>query len=87
MRVYVCLLLYTNPTHCLLHPSRNGGVHDTDDFGYSSVDDDEELTNPDGSPRYPSNVSEVAKENRAQRFLFTIAFAYFLCLLPLNVLK
>ena len=30
---------------------------------------------------------DVRKEMRAQKFLLIIAFVYFLCLLPLNVLK
>ena len=34
-----------------------------------------------------SAAMDVRKEMRAQKFLLIIAFVYFLCLLPLNVLK
>ena len=35
----------------------------------------------------PPATMDVRKEMRAQKFLLIIAFVYFLCLLPLNVLK
>ena len=43
-------------------------------------------------PQQQKNTASVAamdvrKEMRAQKFLLIIAFVYFLCLLPLNVLK
>ena len=44
---------------------------------------------PTQQKRNPSVTAamDVRKEMRAQKFLLIIAFVYFLCLLPLNVLK
>ena len=48
---------------------------------------------PNQQKRNPSGTGaaaaamDVRKEMRAQKFLLIIAFVYFLCLLPLNVLK
>ena len=42
---------------------------------------------PPPPPAAASSTLDLRKEMRAQKFLLIITFVYFLCLLPLNVLK
>ena len=67
-----------------------GGMGDLADKSFNAFG---ELPAPPPPPPPPpqektaSAAMDVRKEMRAQKFLLIIAFVYFLCLLPLNILK
>ena len=65
-----------------------GGMGDLADKSFNAFG---ELPAPPPPPlpqeKTASAAMDVRKEMRAQKFLLIIAFVYFLCLLPLNILK
>lgn len=65
------------------------GQNGWDDFQIAAAEEEE--TDDEDLYGYGVDLSpppvDIKKEMRAQKFLLFIAFVYFLCLLPLNVLK